>query len=72
MSQSRLGSVAEALISIAIGLVVSIIANRIVFPMYGFVPTFNQNVQITIIYTGISFVRHYGVRRLFNYLGTLR
>lgn len=69
MGQSRKGSAFEAAMSIAIGLIVSIIANHFVFPMYGFIPSFRQNIEITVIYTGISFVRTYGVRRLFNFIG---
>ena len=69
MSQSRKGSVLEVVASIAIGLVVSVITNHFVFPMYGFIPSPRQNVEITVIYTVISFARGYGVRRMFNYLG---
>lgn len=69
MSQSRKGSALEAVVGIAIGLVVSMIANRFVFPVYGFTPSTRQNVEITVIYTAISFVRGYGVRRLFNFIG---
>lgn len=69
MSQSRKLSAAEATVSIAIGLVVSLIANHFVFPLYGFAPLLRQNLEITAIYTAISFVRSYGVRRLFNFFG---
>lgn len=69
MSQSRKLSAAEAGASIAIGLIVSIITNHLVFPLYGFIPSPRQNVEITAIYTAISFVRSYGVRRLFNFFG---
>lgn len=67
MSQSRKSSAIEAFVNIAIGLVTSFIANHLVFPMYGFIPTSSQNVQITTIFTAISFVRSYWVRRMFNY-----
>lgn len=69
MSQSRKLSAAEAMVSIAIGLIVSLITNHIVFPLYGFTPSPRQNVEITVIYTSVSFVRTYGVRRLFNFFG---
>jgi len=69
MRQSQKGSVLEIVVSIAIGLVVSVITSHFVFPMYGFIPSPRQNVEITVIYTAISFVRGYGVRRMFNYLG---
>lgn len=68
MSQSKLGSAGEAATSVVIGLLVSLVTNAVVFPMYGFTPTLNQNIQLTIIYTVVSFWRSYWVRRLFNWL----
>lgn len=71
MSQSRKGSAFEALTNIAIGIVVSIIANAIVFPLFGFHPSGSQNVAITTIYTAISFVRSYLIRRrMWNSIGS--
>ena len=69
MSQSRRGSAFEAFINIAVGLAVSVIANHFVFPLFGFVPSLTQNFAITGIYTAISFIRSYCLRRLFNYFG---
>ena len=66
MSQSKTYSFIEAVANIAIGLVVSTIANAIVFPMFGFIPTLSENVAISVIYTVISLVRSYCLRRLFN------
>ena len=69
MTQTRKGSAVESAVNIAVGLIVSLIANHLVFPLYGFIPTLSQNASITAIYTAISFARSYGVRRLFNYFG---
>lgn len=69
MSQSRKGSAFEAFVNIAVGLIISIIANHLIFPLFGFVPSLGQNIAITIIYTAISFVRSYCLRRVFNYFG---
>lgn len=69
MGQTRKGSAIEALASIVIGLIVSMVANHLVFPLYGFTPTISQNISITAIYTAISFARSYSVRRMFNYFG---
>lgn len=66
MNQTRLGSLIEALMNVAIGLLVSMVANALVFPRFGFHPTFGENVAITVIYTGISIVRQYILRRWFN------
>jgi len=70
MSQSRKGSAFEALTNIAIGIVVSMIANATVFPLFNFHPSGSQNFEITAIYTGISFVRSYLIRRMWNSIGT--
>ena len=66
MSQSRKGSALEASVNMAVGLAVSMIANAIVFPAYGFHPSLLDNAGITLIYTGISLVRSYCLRRAFN------
>ncbi len=66
MNQTRLGSFIEALLNVAIGLVVSIVANALVFPRFGFRPSLGENVAISAIYTVISIVRSYLVRRFFN------
>lgn len=69
MSQSRKGSAFEAFVNIAVGLVISVIANHLIFPLFGFVPSLSQNIAITFIYTAISFIRSYCLRRVFNYFG---
>lgn len=66
MNQSRLGSLIEAVFNTMIGLAVSMVANALVFPLFGFHPTLGENVAISVIYTLISIVRSYCVRRFFN------
>lgn len=66
MSQSRIGSLVESIINVAIGLAISLTANALVFPLFGFRPSFVENVAISAIYTTISIVRSYCVRRWFN------
>ena len=66
MNQSRKMSALEAATNVSVGLVVSVIANHLVFPLFGFHPSLAQNIAITVIYTAISFVRSYALRRLFN------
>lgn len=66
MSQSKGGSAIEAACNIGVGLAVSMVANAIVFPLFGFTPSIGENITITGIYTAISFARSYLLRRLFN------
>lgn len=66
MTQTRLGSLIESVANVAIGLAVSMIANALVFPRFGFHPSVGENVAISLIYTAISIVRSYALRRWFN------
>lgn len=66
MNQTRLGSLIEAVLNTAIGLVVSVIANQLIFPRFGFHPTLGENILISVIYTAISIARGYCLRRWFN------
>lgn len=68
--QSRLHSFFEATANISFGLAISMLANAIVFPLFGFHVTATQNVAISCIYTAISLVRSYALRRLFNAIST--
>jgi O-antigen/teichoic acid export membrane protein len=72
MSQSKRGSLLETLTNTAIGLIVSVIANSLVFPRFGFHPSGVENVAISVIYTVISIVRGYCVRRMWNWIGLRR
>lgn len=56
----------EAATSTAIGCAVNLVANLIVLPRLGFQVGLVDNLLLTGIYTGISFVRSYAVRRYFQ------
>ena len=64
--QTRRGSLIETITNIVVGLAVSLVVNATVFPLLGFHITGSQNVTLTIIYTIISIVRSYILRRTFN------
>lgn len=66
MSQSRRGSFIEACVNVLIGYGISFTANALVLPLFGFNITMMQNLQIGVIFTGISVARSYLVRRYFN------
>jgi heme/copper-type cytochrome/quinol oxidase subunit 4 len=67
MTQSKLSSVLETCVSIAIGFVMSVALTAIVLPAYGHQVTMEHNVQITCLFTVASVVRGYAVRRAFNW-----
>ena len=68
MSQTRLQSLAETVASTAIGFVVAYAATWAVFPAFGYPVTHTDNLWITTIFTAISLLRGWMVRRLFNHL----
>lgn len=66
MNQSRLGSLIEVLFNIAIGFAINWVANMWILPLYGFHITGGQAFSMGLIFTVISVVRSYVVRRWFN------
>lgn len=66
MTQTRLSSLQEALVSVAIGYLVSVLVTAWVMPMYGHAVSVGENLQITAIFTIASIARGYAVRRWFN------
>jgi hypothetical protein len=67
-SQSRKGSLAEALINIAIGFTINYFANLLIFPLFGMHISAGDNFVLGCIYTVISVVRSYAIRRWCNNL----
>ena len=68
VGQSKRHSAVEALLNILIGIGVAYSAQLIVFPLFDIYISHSANLGITLIFTAVSFVRSYFVRRLFNYL----
>lgn len=68
MSQTRLGSVAETVIGTAIGFAVSWAATPLILAMFGYRAGARTAFGITVVYTILSLLRGYFVRRLFNRL----
>lgn len=68
MSQSRLGSMIEAVANVAIGYGVAVATQVVVFPWFGLHASMSDNLLIGAIFTVVSLVRSYTLRRLFNLL----
>lgn len=66
MTQTRLGSLIEALFNVAIGFAINFVANMTILPLIGFHITPGQNLFIGVLYTVISVARSYVIRRWFN------
>lgn len=66
MSQTKTGSLAEALANIAVGFGINWTANMLVLPMFGFDVTAADAFGIGLVFTAISLARSYALRRWFN------
>lgn len=66
MSQSRAASFVEAWGNVAVGYGINFAANLVILPLFGFTPTWRQNLVIGLLYTAVSVVRSYCIRRYFN------
>ena len=66
MNQTRLGSLIEAWINVAISFTINFVANLLILPLIGFNISIGQNLFIGVLYTVISVARSYVIRRWFN------
>ena len=64
--QTKKQSLIETLTNVGIGWFISFIANMLVLPLFGYNINLTDGVLISIIFTIISIVRGYVVRRWFN------
>jgi len=70
MAQSRAMSLVEVVTGSVFAFVVSIWANWAVLPLFGFHVQIEQSFVITMIFTAISILRSYLVRRFFEVSST--
>jgi hypothetical protein len=68
VTQSRRLSLVETITNVAVGYVLAVITQIMVFPWFGIHPSLGENLAIGSIFTGISLVRSYALRRLFERL----
>ena len=68
MKQSRLMSLAESLANVLVGYGVAVLTQVVVFPLFGLVVTVTENLLIGLIFTAVSIVRSYALRRGFEAL----
>lgn len=66
MQQTRLESLIESIINIAIGYFVALASQLLIFPMFDVHLPLTDNLLIGAWFTGISLVRSYVIRRWFN------
>ena len=68
MKQSRLMSLVESLANVLVGYVVAVVTQMAVFPLFGLDVTVTENLLIGLIFTAVSIVRSYALRRGFEAL----
>lgn len=66
-SQPKGMSLTESIINILVGLVINITAQHFVFPMLGIYISWGTNITIAMIFTVISIIRSFTLRRAFNW-----
>lgn len=66
MKQSRTMSLLEAVTNVLIGYGVAVATQMLVFPLFGLHVTLQENLLIGLIFTAVSLVRSYLLRRAFE------
>ena len=64
--QSKKQSLIESLTSTMIGIIIGIVLNLTILPIFGYPVSVVDSLWISLIFTVISVVRSYAVRRIFN------
>ena len=66
MKQSRLMSMIEAITNVIVGYGVAVVTQILIFPIFGLHTTLAQNLQMGLLFTGVSIIRSFLLRRLFE------
>ncbi len=66
MTQSRIMSLIEAATNVAVGYVLAILTQIVVFPWFGLNANLMEHLTIGVAFLGVSLVRGYLLRRLFE------
>ena len=64
--QSKFGSFLESCTNVVIGIFIGFVANIAVLPAFGYPVTLGDAVWISIVFTVISLLRSYVIRRVYN------
>ena len=65
--QSKFHSVVESIASVAVGYGVAVVTQAIVFPWFGINMSIGSNLKIGLVFTVISIIRSYSIRRVANW-----
>ena len=69
VTQSRRHSLLESVCNVTIGYSIAVATQAIVFPWFGIYMSGGQDAEMAAIFTVVSLLRGYAVRRAFNWYG---
>jgi hypothetical protein len=69
VAQSRAGSAAEALTNVTVGFLLAFVLQGLLYPAVGIATMPQTNLLIAAVFTAVSVLRSYLVRRGFEQLG---
>ena len=64
--QTIKNSIFESVTNVVLGLITSFLIQIFIYKWLNIPVTINQNLQITIVFFIVSFIRSYIIRRIFN------
>ena len=64
--QTKKQSLIESLTSTTIGIIIGIVLNLTILPIFGYPVSLSDSLWISIIFTIVSIIRSYIIRRWFN------
>ena len=64
--QTKKQSLIESLTSTTIGIIIGIVLNLTILPIFGYPVSLSDSLWISVIFTVISIIRSYIIRRWFN------
>ena len=66
LMQSKKDSLIESLTSTTIGIIIGIVLNLTILPIFGYPVSLSDSLWISVIFTIVSIIRSYIIRRWFN------
>ena len=64
--QTKKQSAIESLTSTTIGIIIGIVLNLTILPIFGYPVSLSDSLWISVIFTVVSIIRSYIIRRWFN------
>ncbi|MEI4235302.1 DUF7220 family protein [Roseovarius sp. D22-M7] len=64
--QTRTMSMIEAITNVVVGYAVAVLTQLAVFPLFGLEAALDEHLAIGLVFLGISLIRSYLLRRLFE------